>query len=256
MSLFSIAKTLKIDKALKSNIYSYQLFRSIVGRINFLLPLEPDFTAFGMLPAGNGMFLDVGANDGISARSFRIFNKTMPILSIEANPCHKMALERTKRSLPFFEYMLVGVGAAHGRMILHTPVFRGIALTAYASIDRPEAERRVCEHMPNASNALRFIETSVEIIPLDDLALTPAFVKIDVEGFELQVLQGMMATIERCRPIFMIEHDGQDRPANSLSILGPLGYRAYLFDSKAGAMRPYTREPAENLFYLPAAKLQ
>ena len=35
---------------------------------------------------GTGVFLDVGANSGQSALSFRMFNKTIPIVSVEANP--------------------------------------------------------------------------------------------------------------------------------------------------------------------------
>jgi len=40
------------------------------------------------------------------------------------------------------------------------------------------------------------------------LALEPAFVRIDVEGAEPQVLRGMAETIERHRPIFLIEDGG------------------------------------------------
>lgn len=251
MSLFSIAKALKVDEALKSNIYLYHLLRSVIGRMNMLLPLEPDFAAFGILPARAGIFLDIGANDGISARSFRIFNKTMPILSIEANPCHQPALERAKRALSGFDYKLVGAGEAAGQLMLYTPEFRGIALTAYASMDRAEAERRVREHMPGAAKGLRFRETVVPIIPLDDLALDLAFMKIDVEGFEPEVLRGLMTTLKRCKPILMIEHIlGQEGRISS--VLAPLGYEPYVYDPGARVLNPFRGEPAENLFHLPS----
>src|SRR5262249_54134536 len=149
VSPFLLAKALGIDRALKSNVYTYQLFRSVVGRIDFLLTLEPDFAAFGVLPAADGIFLDVGANDGISARSFRVFST--PILSIEANPCHEVALKRTNKALARFDFRLIGAGERRGELVLHTPIFRGIALTAYASMHRADAERRVCEHMPRAA---------------------------------------------------------------------------------------------------------
>jgi FkbM family methyltransferase len=253
VSLFSLAKTLGIERALRSNVYSYHLFRSIVGRINFLLPLEPDFAAFGVLAPSDGIFLDVGANDGISARSFRVFNKTTPILSIEANPCHQAALERTKAALANVDYKLIGAGERRGELVLHTPIFRGIALTAYSSIDREEAGRRVCEHMPRAAGRLRFVEAVVPIVPLDELALVPDFVKIDVEGFELEVLRGMARTIERRLPTFMIEWSPGNLAA-VLSVLGPMGYRAYAFDRAGMGFRPYDGAVVENLFYLPPAR--
>ena len=74
----AIAKALKIDRAIRGNVYAYQLFRTYVGRLGFMLPLELDFHAFRVLPSTARLFLDIGANDGISARSFRLFNKTTP----------------------------------------------------------------------------------------------------------------------------------------------------------------------------------
>ena len=40
-------------------------------------------------------------------------------------------------------------------------------------------------------------------------------VKIDVEGHELQVLEGMVDTISRCRPVMYIE---DDRPEKSKAL--------------------------------------
>jgi FkbM family methyltransferase len=240
VSPFLLAKALGIDRALKSNVYTYQLFRSVVGRIDFLLPLEPDFAAFGVLPTADGILLDVGANDGISARSFRVFNKSTPILSIEANPCHEVALKRTKKALARFDFRLIGAGERRGELVLQTPIFRGIALIAYASMHRADAERRVCEHMPRVAKRLRFVETAVPIVPLDELSITPDFVKIDVEGFEVDVLRGMPHTIARRLPTFMIEWSPPN-VSGVLSVFGPLGYRAYAFDQVGLGFRPSER---------------
>jgi FkbM family methyltransferase len=248
-SLMPIVKALNVDRAIRRNIYAYQLFRTYVGRFSFMLPLELEFHAFGVLPSTARLFLDIGANDGISARSFRLFNKTTPILSIEPNPCHEKALQRTKAALDLFDYKLIAAGDRRGELVLHTPVVRGIALSAYAAVDRSEAERRVREDMPGSSKRLRFIETAVPVAPIDDLTLTPDFVKIDVEGFEFQVLRGMAATIDRCRPVFMIEHHPES--AESIAdLLRPFGYRPYVFDRHASAFRRAGDSAADNLFYL------
>jgi hypothetical protein len=41
----------------------------------------------------------------------------------------------------------------------------------------------------------------------------PTIVKIDVEGAESQVLEGMTATLERDRPMVLVELDGPDAAA-------------------------------------------
>lgn len=59
-------------------------------------PHEPDFSVFATSPS-TGLFLDVGANSGMSALSFRIYNRRMPILSVEANPYLEPDLRFLKR---------------------------------------------------------------------------------------------------------------------------------------------------------------
>ncbi len=66
----------------------------------------------------------------------------------------------------------------------------------------------------------------VPLVTLDGMALSQcALCKIDVEGMELQVLQGEVETIERCRPILYVEND---RPEHSPALIGWLQERDYL----------------------------
>lgn len=51
------------------------------------------------------------------------------------------------------------------------------------------------------------------------------FLKVDVEGAEVEVLNGARDTIKRCRPIVYAENDRPDRSAQLLRILGFLGYK-------------------------------
>lgn len=66
-------------------------------------------------------------------------------------------------------------------------------------------------------------------IPLDALTLdrAPALIKIDVEGHELQALDGMIEIIERYRPVLSIEADTPEEIEANGVFAAALGYDVY-----------------------------
>ena len=84
---------------------------------------------------------------------------------------------------------------------------RGASITAlpYAVGRRRETLRFSASGTDNASVALDGSVT-VEAVSLDELLAdeSPTFIKMDIEGFELEALAGVAATIRRCRPIMAI----------------------------------------------------
>jgi FkbM family methyltransferase len=68
----------------------------------------------------------------------------------------------------------------------------------------------------------------VPVTTVDDLQLPRCdLIKVDVEGRELQVLQGASETIARCRPILYVENDRLDRSAELIEFIQTLGYKLY-----------------------------
>ena len=70
-----------------------------------------------------------------------------------------------------------------------------------------------------------------ELVPLsrlDDFGLERVdFLKLDVEGFESQVLEGAAATIERCRPVMYVENDREEKSPGLIQQLFDMGYRLW-----------------------------
>lgn len=213
-----------------------------------------DFAAFANVPRA-GLFLDVGASSGTSAMSFRAFDRRNPILSIEPNAILERELRSLKRVMRGFDYLIAAAGDRRGTITMYVPFYRGVALTAYTALRRDDVldERGglrgwLGDRM--STPAFHVQEVSAPVLPLDDLDLSPAFVKVDVEGSELHVLRGLAATLERSRPILMIE---RSRDFDAIrELLGASGYRAYSYEPQAGRFVPFATDTAgANAFFLP-----
>lgn len=80
--------------------------------------------------------------------------------------------------------------------------------------------------------------------------LIPAFVKIDVEGAELQVMQGAAETFARAKPVIWFEHGAGSAehygttPGQVWDLLTDIGLRAYDADARG----PLSRDELEESF--------
>ena len=153
-----------------------------------------------------GLFLDVGANDGISALSFRKFSKNYRILSLEPNALLEPPLRRLKNSDHNFDYKIVGAGSAQAHAQLFVPVYKNIVLHTFSSGNRNHILAAITESFgARVAKDVEIKAFDCDIISIDALKLDPTIVKIDAEGFDYAVLQGLADTITRVRPFIVIE---------------------------------------------------
>lgn len=87
----------------------------------------------------------------------------------------------------------------------------------------------------------RTYTVSVPVTTIDgycaDNGIAPTFVKIDVESFELEVLEGAKATLASCRPIVLVEV--ARREDEVLGLMTSLGYALFSDDlRRLGTVRP------------------
>jgi FkbM family methyltransferase len=220
-----------------------------LARFALRRPHDPDYAVFGQFPERDGIFLDVGANSGMSALSFRLYARN-PILSVEPNPYHEPDLRLLKRLLRNYDYLICAAGSQPATHRLYVPVYRGTPLTTEASLlpdnvaDSVSLRARLGSRMDDGHFEIR--EVDVPVKRLDELGLRPGFVKLDVQGAELDVLRGLGDTIERHRPVLLIE-----TPSRGVrDLLAERGYEAFRFQPQT---RSLTRETAgaTNVVFVP-----
>ena len=232
-------------------VYRWARRMRAVGRYAVRRPHDPDFAAFRRLD-GDGLFLDVGASIGQSALSFRIFNRDSPIFSLEPLPSHRNDLRFVRLVTRRHRFLIAGAAEESRRATLYVPTLGSYELPAVSSLTPADAAavlERLEAEGANPSR-LRLKEIEIDLRRLDELGLDPAFVKIDVEGAELGVLEGLRETIERCHPALMIERS--ERIGQVVELLGACGYEAFVYDQATEGFRPYGDQQAVNVFFLSA----
>lgn len=119
------------------------------------------------------------------------------------------------------------------------------------SLNKDESSYKQCNKLP------------VDVIRLDDLGMGECdFIKIDVEGMELEVLAGATKTIEAKRPIMYIEDDRKEMVAPLLDMLKHFKYQAWqhfppLFNPdnmKKNQNNVFNNEVSANLLCVPFEK--
>lgn len=222
-----------------------------IGRYLARRPHDPDFRYFRRCDGDRGLFLDIGANTGSSALSYRVFDRSSRIFSLEPNPMLEPDLRLVRRVIGAdFSYRFEAAGAEHGELSLFVPVYRGVPLTGEASLDREEAGRNwTAEQMGIAPAELELEQVTVQVRPVDDHRLAPHAVKIDVEGAELAVLAGMTSTLARSRPVLLVETTD---PGPVMDLLEPFGYEACVYRDDSDEVVPYVDGVSANALFVPA----
>jgi FkbM family methyltransferase len=154
------------------------------------------------------------------------------------------------------------VGDILGAMVEAAPAGRHIAFeplptlaadlrTRFPAVDVREAAlarepgRRTFRHVLGADSRSGFHEDGYDEYPTEDLdvevqaldvslpaGFVPAAIKIDVEGAELEVLEGGMGLIAAHRPLVALEHGGPPQTSRAIHAMltGDAGLRAFDLD--------------------------
>lgn len=193
---------------------------------------DPDFEVLKYISIPPQMdILDVGANRGEALQSIlmSVKIKDNQIYSFEPNAVIFKSLSRRFGSRRSVSLKNFGLGETAGFFDLYVPFYRKWMFDGLASFVKEEAESWLATFLWNFKPEAQHLEKMVcRVETLDSLELNPYFIKLDVQGFEQQVLNGGKKTLENSRPVLLIEA----LKIETQEFLGDIGYQFFRYENR------------------------
>jgi FkbM family methyltransferase len=178
--------------------------------------------------APGGVFYDIGSNVGFfSLLAARRVGERGRVYAFEPVPLNARCIRANAARNDFenVEVVETAVGGAGGTQTLFVTAHPGGA--TLSARDRP----------PDVTGTIEVPVTTIDEFVDAGRGLPPTFVKIDVEGLELDVLRGMSQTLESVRPAILCEVDDttleglSDKLEDVRGALEPHGYTCRQLES-------------------------
>lgn len=182
------------------------LYRKITGS------LDAEMIYANCLLKSRRRFIDIGANVGIYtyffSKNFQHIDAFEPLREIT----HRISNLKNKN----ITIHNVALSSNPGNLMFYVPIINGVPNAPLASLEKRDPPFDIRE---------------VNVKKLDDYGFHDVdFIKIDVEGHETCVIEGAIRTIQRTKPLLLIEIEQRhiSRPINEVFLqIENLGYKGY-----------------------------
>jgi FkbM family methyltransferase len=167
-----------------------------------------------------GWFFDVGANIGMYSWEVRKVCPLRKILAFEPDPKNIKLLEKTLNGANFENVEIYK--CALSNRVGEVTFFQDNLTSATGCVagkDKPWIE----QYLKGSANEIRVKTETLDSVSLGEK--TPSLIKIDVEGHEVEVLEGSRNTLSKAKPLLIIESFPPKQSA-VLSLLDKLGYKS------------------------------
>jgi FkbM family methyltransferase len=165
-----------------------------------------------------GWFFDVGANVGLYVWEVAKACPTRKILALEPDPANFQLLEMTQKEADLQNFELCPDALSNQTDEVS---FSQDPLTSATGCIRGEETPWIEQYLNGSTNKIT-VNTRTMDSAVDDNKI-PSLIKIDVEGHELEVLQGALHTLSNTRPLLIIE-SFPPKQAKVISLLQTYGY--------------------------------
>jgi FkbM family methyltransferase len=173
--------------------------------------LEIEITLLPLLVDPSRESIDVGANVGLYADRLAALTKHVHIIEAHPRLAYILKAARAKNATVYHG----AASSLEGFTTLNIPLEDGQECVGLSSVERGDAEQK-------------YKSVRIRSLVLDSLSLRNiGFVKIDVEGHELEALAGSNDLISKQRPAFLIEVEERHRPGGPKLVFDFFANRGY-----------------------------
>ncbi|WP_312077171.1 FkbM family methyltransferase [Chryseobacterium sp.] len=238
MSLYQrIAEQLQY---ISPEFYKSRYFKKLKGlnQNNFSVRnIEPELVWIKDSLHSDAVIFDIGANVGTFL--FHFENKLKPQNIFAFEPNGKL-FERLKRLFPTVNLSAVALSDENTTAQFKVPVINGKLITSRGTLNTSYKEKD--EEQSKTE--------TVEVVKLDDWITKQNiskidFIKIDVEGNEMKTLQGGKNTIQKYKPILMVEMEQRHHETpiwKEISEVESWGFEAHFLNRKTFNTEKLTEE--------------
>ena len=207
------------ENSIRKNFFIYIFLRRLAPFICKFIDLEEGFSFSKKIRPLSSDFsiLDVGSNDGTSIRMFRRYFPLVKIFAVDPIATPRFKVKNVT-------LIKAALSDKAGNRTLVTPIVNGKQLTQYSSFYKEKMISQICSDMALLETEVSTIETEVSFNTIDNLEVTPFFIKIDVEGAELEVLKGSLNVIKKYNPVILVEIQNQKSYQEIKELLSSHGY--------------------------------
>ena len=207
------------ENSIRKNLFIYIFLRRLAPFVCKFIDLEEGFSFSKQIRplSMDYCILDVGSNDGTSIRMFRRYFPLVKIIAIDPITTPRFKLKNVT-------LIKTALSDKAGNRSLVTPIVNGKQLTQYSSFYKEKMISQICSDMALLETEVSIIETEVSFNTIDKIGVAPFFIKIDVEGAELEVLKGSLNVIKKYNPVILVEIQNHKSYQEIQELLSSYGY--------------------------------
>ena len=209
MSNFINSLKFKLIRLIESNPILNLIIYNNISFFKPFLPHEKDYYGIKLLINNkiDDSIIDVGGNLGISAMGFRELGYENKIFLFEPNKYlfKKYINNKLLKNYKNIHAYNFALGVKEETKNFYYPYYKDSCLHYFCSFDKEYIKNSLKITFKNKN--FKIINKPMKLKKFDKINLKckPKFVKIDVEGFDYEVLRGMKKSIDKYKPVILVE---------------------------------------------------